>query len=62
MCRRHTAGRDGVEGGKEGGRERGREKGRDGQLYDCSKKRVNVTLKSTDECSDGTVLMLAREW
>ena len=25
MCRRHTAGRDGVEGGREGGREGGKE-------------------------------------
>ena len=33
MCRRHTAGRDGVEGGREGGREEGgREGGREGGI------------------------------
>ena len=41
MCRRHNAGKDGIEGGREGG---GREKGSGAQLYyDCGKKRVNST-------------------
>ena len=52
-------GRDGVEGGRVGGKERRREKGQ--LYYDYSKKRVNLTLK-LNEYSNGTVLMIAREW